>query len=43
VYWSSAARTNMLPGTMLSSSRGTHPLSESDIGNRKQLMSELND
>jgi peptide/nickel transport system substrate-binding protein len=26
VYWSSAARTNLLPGTMLSSSRGTDPL-----------------
>ena len=26
MYWSSAARTNLLPGTMLSSSRGTDPL-----------------
>jgi peptide/nickel transport system substrate-binding protein len=40
VYWSSAARTNLLPGTMLSSSRGTDPLNNNS-GFRNEAYTQL--
>jgi peptide/nickel transport system substrate-binding protein len=40
VYWSSAARTNLLPGTMLSLSRGTDPL-DNNSGFRSDAYSQL--